>query len=211
MKSNNMFKFIEDIIPANAMVEGDNFEIISFFTFNHDTQEVSPADISNNDIHFNSLEEAICVKGGNISLVRTPFNPESTLHFYRLKSKINYTLAISLGFGIVKLTDSKRPNDFLLYYFNYLDDEEQMMSPRPTEQWFLLKCYLQLTEEGRFHEPKLEIYIEENQEYLMLLMHGNPPLLLKKILMAVDKYKGELIILQSKPRKFKNRTHTAER
>jgi hypothetical protein len=45
----------------------------------------------------------------------------------------------------------------MLYYFQR-DEDENFSEEQLAEEFMLLKCYLQLTERGRFHESKLALY-----------------------------------------------------
>ena len=99
-------------------------------------------------------------------LIPTPYPNCLPSCFYKLSSPIEYDIAISLGLGVVRMLNSPHPNEFMLYYFQKKEDEgffvEQLV-----EELMLLKCYLHLTEQGKFHEPKLANFIEANIDTLL--------------------------------------------
>jgi hypothetical protein len=90
-------------------------------------------------------------------------------------------------YGLVSGTYSNVP----FYYFQFLgeDDDDEMILDEFHEELGLLKCYLQLTENGKFHEPRLENFLEEYEDTLCYSIPCNPYEIVQRILMSLDKHK----------------------
>ncbi len=215
MKSNNILEFLEEIIPAANMVNGDDFEIISFFGFDRDELETFPINRifginvlsivkGNKGILKTSMliSSAISQKNLPVSLdlSPTPYPENPCGYFYRLVNrKIDYDTAISLGFGIVRMLKAPNKGEFWLYNFGSGGDEDYEEDDVDDEvelhdELMMLKCYLQLTEDGRFHDPNLADYIDENIDLFYLMLFCEHDRMIEKILMSLDGNKGELII-----------------
>jgi hypothetical protein len=211
MKSNKLKNFIKEVIPVGTMKEGVDFEVISFFVWDFQTDGVCTIDHYYN---FDSSKLLSTMRGGGspiqriskeiekgtgicpTNLCRTPFPEYPAPHFYRLKSPINYHTAISMGFGIVKLLKSNKENDYLLYYAHtYLEDlDDELIENCVYEEIGLLKCYLLLTENGRFYDANIVNFLEEYKDVFYMNLPAQPYNLVERILMHLDKYKGEFVV-----------------
>jgi hypothetical protein len=211
MKSNKLKNFIKEVIPVGTLKEGVDFEVISFFVWDFQNDEVCTIDqfynfgsskllsaLRGEDSTIELISKEI-EKGTGIcptNLCRTPFPEYPAPHFYRLKSPIDYHTAISMGFGIVKLLKSKKENDYLLYYAHtYLEDlDDELIENCDYEEISLLKCYLLLTENGRFYDADIVNFLEEYEDVFYMNLPAQPYDLVERLLMQLDKYKGELVI-----------------
>jgi hypothetical protein len=211
MKRNKLKHFIKEVISVGNMREGVDFEVISFFVWDFQNDEVCTID------HFYNFDSSKLLtttraggspikfiskeieKGTGIcptNLCRTPFPEYPAPHFYRLKSPIDYHTAISLGFGIVRLLKSNKENDYLLYYAHtYLEDlDDELIENCVDEEIGLLKCYLLLTENGQFYDRSILNFLEEYEDVFNISLPPQPYDLVERILMHLDKYKGELVV-----------------
>lgn len=208
MKSNNMLHFIEEIIPAGNLVEGVDFEIISFFVYDLDEDDFCTIGryysmdtssilfkIKSDSVAKDAILQEITTRTGitSIDLLPTPFPENPLACFYKLNSPIDYDTAISLGFGIVRLLKPNKENEFLLYNFRSLVENDDDLIIDRLEEIGLLKCYLQLTEKGKFHDPTLEDFLDEYGDMVYSSVM-NPYEMFQRILMAIDKNKGELFV-----------------
>jgi hypothetical protein len=211
MKTNKLKNFIKEVIPVGTMKEGVDFEVISFFVWDFQNDEVRTIDHYYN---FDSSKLLSALRGGGspielisteiekgngikpTNLCRTPFPEYPAPHFYRLKSPIDYHTAISMGFGIVRLLNSNKKNDYLLYYAHtYLEDlDEELIENCVDEEIGLLKCYLLLTENGRFYDAGILNFLEDYEDIFYMNLPAQPYDRVERILMFLDKYKGELVV-----------------
>jgi hypothetical protein len=211
MKSNKIKNFIKEVIPVGTMKEGVDFEVISFFVWDFQNDGVCTI---NQYYNFDSSKLLSTMRGGGspiqliskeiekgtgicpTNLCRTPFSEYPAPLFYRLKSPIDYHTAISLGFGIVRLLKSNIENDYLLYYAHtYLEDlDDELIENCVYEEIGLLKCYLLLTENGRFYDAGIVNFLEEYEDVFYMNLPAQPYNLVERILMHLDKYKGELVV-----------------
>jgi hypothetical protein len=211
MKSNKLKHFIKDVLPVGTMKEGVDFEVISFFVWDSQNDGVCTIDHYYN---FDSSKLLSTMSGGGspiqqiskeieketgispTHLFRTPFPESPAPHFYRIKSPIDYHTAISLGFGIVRLLKSTKENDYLLYYAHtYLEDlDDELIENCVYEEIGLLKCYLLLTESGRFYDAGIVNFLEEYMDVFYTSLPAQPYNLVERILMHLEKYKGELVV-----------------
>jgi hypothetical protein len=212
MKSNNILDFIEQVIPRRGLVEGKDFEIISYWVYDFEEDEFRTIDSYYNmdtsllfrkaraGLSFKkAIYEEIASRTGlpPTNLCQTPFPAHPASYFYKMKSPIDYDTAISLGFGVVRLLKPKKENEYLLYHFQFLgeDEDDEIILDEFHEELGLVKCYLQLTENGKFHDPKLEHFLEEYEDTLCYSIPCNPYEMVQRILMSLDKNKGELVVL----------------
>jgi hypothetical protein len=211
MKTNKLKYFIKEVFPVGTMKKGVDFEVISFFVWDFRNDKVRTIDHYYN---FDSCKLLSALRGGGspielisteiekgtginpTNLCRTHFPEYPAPHFYRLKSPIDYHMAISMGFGIVRLLNSNKENDYLLYYAHtYLEEiDEELIENCVYEEIGLLKCYLLLTENGRFYDADIVNFLEEYEDVFYMNLPAQPYDLVERLLMHLDKYKGELVV-----------------
>lgn len=211
MKSNKINDFVTTVIPAGHLVEGVDFEVISYISFDMDIMETVPI---NTFYHIDTLSLVTNMKvGTNIEdqlrkiissrndvqgcwINKTPIPEHAYLRFYRLKSPLDYDTAISLGFGIVRLLQPYQENELWLYSYKSLIENEGDIAFDRYEEIMSLKCYLQLIENGKFHDPTIMDFIKENLDFPSHLFPCKTIEMLESIFMSLDKHKGELILLR---------------
>jgi hypothetical protein len=213
MKTNNMRHFIEKIIPARDLVEGVDYEISSFFVYDLEEHELYTigdyygldassllCSIKNGSSVKADITNEITSKTGLIpnGLCSTPFPENPFASFYQFTSPIDYDTAISLGFGIVKMLKPNMENELFLYNYRSLIEDEDDMIADQLEEIGRLKCYLQLTESGKFRDPTLADFLEEYEDELYSSLLVNPYKVIQRIFMSLDRYKGELVVLPRK-------------
>jgi hypothetical protein len=101
-----------------------------------------------------------------------------------------------MDFGIVRLLKSKKENDYLLYYAHtYLEDlDDELIENCVYEEIGLLKCYLLLTENGRFYDAGILKFLKESKDLFYVNLPAQPYDLVERVMMQLDKYKGELVV-----------------
>jgi hypothetical protein len=101
-----------------------------------------------------------------------------------------------MGFGIVRLLNTNIEDEYLLYYaHSYLQDvDEELIENCVDEEIGLLKCYLLLSENGRFYDQGIVNFLEEYEDVFYMSLPAQPYDQVERILMHLDKYKGELIV-----------------
>jgi hypothetical protein len=101
-----------------------------------------------------------------------------------------------MGFRIVRLLKSNKENDYLLYYAHtYLEDlDDELIENCVYEEIGLLKCYLLLTEYGRFYDANIVNFLEEYEDVFYMNLPAQSYNPVERILMHLDKYKGELVV-----------------
>ena len=183
---NNMDKYVQNMIPANQLKEGYDYEVVSFLVFDMEELEFHTADeyyqistmeiIGNGNDGRTPMERiASYLEKKGIKkpfLQETDFYKGKSLAFYLLKDEIDVNLALSLGFGIVRMKRGRLKNQYLLYYAHSIDwDEEE--DERLFCEVLMLKAYLQIRYPETFKDAVLRDMLEENPHYLLYSMCCN--------------------------------------
>jgi|GEM_PF-4573921 len=192
---NQIMQYVKHIIPASHLKEGYDFDIVSFLIFDPDELEFQTFDqyyqTSSLDIikdgEWGQTPKEILLhhlqKQGiqENRIQETDFYPSEKLVFYWMQEDINVNLALSLGFGIVRMKRGELKNRYLLYYTHTIgwDDEEE-------EQIFseivMLKAYIQLLNRETFRDRTLERILEEDPHHILFSLVCNKSLYMEQLL-----------------------------
>lgn len=198
-KVNNINHFVKNIIPAGNLKEGYDFDIVSFLVFDMNHLEFQTVDqyyrISTKEIieqgspdrkPKEKIQEFLNNRGVRDALVQeTDFYKNDNLVFYQLKDEINFNLALSLGFGIVRMKRGELKNQYLLYYTHSIgwddDEDEQLFS-----EVLMLKAYFQLMYRDKFRDSTLERILDEDPHYILFSIVCNKWMIMDALMEVLE-------------------------
>ena len=132
------------------------------------------------------IQEFLNNRGVRDLLVQeTDFYKNDNLVFYQLKDEINFNLALSLGFGIIRKKRGELKYQYLLYYTHSIgwdDDEyEQLFS-----EVMMLKAYFQLLDPESFKDLALASILNEDPHYILYSLICNKWIIMDRLFEIID-------------------------
>jgi hypothetical protein len=204
---NGILTFTKDFFPIKGLIEGKDFEIVSFIVldekFNfHSVDQFFSTDshtifqngnfstkyVSSYFKHHPKTEKIM-----SLSKTTYPDGNYRDIYFYKMRGPIHFDHAISVGFGVVKMFTGEHQGEYLLYNFNSCIEDKSDIELDVLEEMLMLKIYVQLTYQDECDDKSLEKLLVDKKEHLMSLIPGEPKRILKKLESIFKSKKGKVI------------------
>ena len=200
-----VFSFIDDFFPANNLIKGKDFEVVSYMVMDEET-ELYSADYYYN-VDTSKLLNEFNIKQiiqhfyqhskmqNEIDFMETPYpdNEIRNIYFYNMRGSVHFDYAISLGLGVVKMLKGEHQDDYYLYNFSSFVDDEANLHEAIMEEILKLKMYVQLTNPAEVDDKKLEKLLMNNPVYFSTLIPGTPSRILNDLLSIYKLKKGKVM------------------
>ncbi|MFJ5770791.1 hypothetical protein [Psychrobacillus sp. NPDC093180] len=201
-----MLKFIQEIINAEGLKVGLDYEIVSYLTMDDDLEFFSIdewykidslnyfqiARIKEN--HFQEMKKLLRdLEPYPLDISPTPDVENPT--FYLLKDKINVSVAILFGLGVVQILRGQYKGQFMLYNSTKMN-ESDLITEDTFDEMLKLKLYFQYISPIGYHDQGIEYLLNNNWNNAKFLFYSRPDEVRKKFKEIFDTTKQRKEVIE---------------